>query len=75
MISLYYVYEEGEGGWVMWIRYYTYFVTEETCSTVAHIHSPHSVLSSSAYIRPEPDNDILVSSSYKRKTSLWIESA
>jgi hypothetical protein len=65
MISLYYVYEEGgspEGGWVMWIHYYTYFVTEETCSTVAHIHSPKSVLASSA----EPDDGIFVSSSLKR---------
>ncbi len=76
MISLYYVYEEGgspEGGWVMWIYYYTYFVTEETCSIVAHIHTPQPRRFASADTRTEPDNDILVSSYFKRKHSLWRE--
>jgi hypothetical protein len=64
MISLYYVYEEGgspEGVWVMWIHYYTYFVTEETCSTVAHIHTPLPRHLASADKSTKPDNDISVS--------------
>jgi hypothetical protein len=43
----------------MWIYYYIYFVTEETCSTVAHIHTPQPRRLASADTRTEPDNDIL----------------
>ena len=48
-------------------------LSQRKLAPLSHTYIPHSVLASSADTLTEPDNDSLVSSSYKRKHSLCRE--